>query len=442
MTIKDARRFRKTHSAAAGAVAIALVAAACGNGEEAPSVDEVPSGGPIEITWYGSDARNAAVQDVIDWFSEDNPDIDITSQPTTFDAFWDRISVQAAANNVACVVAMQSRYQARYEVRGNLLALDGLIEDGVIDVSGIPEDILDSQRGADGNLYTIPYGIWFEGATLNVPQMEDHGLTPPDPDAGWDDYVDWAIAAQPEMPEGVYAIADRGDQITQFQAFLIERGENLFGEDEVGFSEESLIEWWELWQRAVEEGAAPSPEVTAEYAGVPQQQGMQAEGRILISSNGDNNISDVQLGLDHNDAGEVSIVRSPTGGEPQVVGANGWAIADNCENVVDSANFIDYFINSTDAAIRLETQTGLPPVTSILEEMTEDPEVSDAIKSRIELYFDLLDDGAVIDNWPDGTSQLVGQIGQSYEEVAFGGTSIEDAAEQFISTANSALSGF
>lgn len=437
----DRNRRTRLPIAVASVGALALLAA-CSGGEDAPFGDDVPSGGPIAITWYGSDARNAAVQEVVDNWSGENPDVEVTTQPTTFDSYWDRVSVQAAADNVACVAAMQSRYQARYEERDNLMPLDGLIEDGTIDVSGIPESVLESNRNDDGNLYVIPYGIWFEGATMNVPLLEEAGLTPPDPDGSWADYVDWAIEAQPSMPEDAWAIADRGDQITQFQAYAMGEGEDLYGDGEVGFSQETLTSWFELWTRAVEEGAAPPPEVNAEYAGVPTTQSLMAEGRLMVSSTGDNNISDIQIALDQSDLGVVSIVRSPTGGVPQVVGANGWAISANCENVADSASFIDYFINTPENALILETQTGLPPVTSVLEGMQENPDVSQAIKDRITLYFDLLDQGATVDIWPDGTQTLVSQIATNYEEVAFGRTSPEDAAASFIEQANAALSGF
>ncbi|TDE89551.1 extracellular solute-binding protein [Occultella glacieicola] len=425
-----------------GTAALALLTACGGDDGDPPSAEDVPSEGPIAITWYGSDARNAAVQQVVDNWSAENPDVQIETQPTTFDSYWDRVSVQAAADNIACVAAMQSRYQARYEDRGNLLALDGLIEDGTIDVSGIPEVVLESQRAADGHIYVIPYGIWFEGATLNVPRLAEFGQTPPDASGSWVDYVDWALGAQPSMPEGTWAIADRGDQITQFQAYALGQGETLFGDGEVGFSEETLTSWFDLWTRAVDGGAAPPPDVNAEYAGVPTTQSLMAVGGVLVSSTGDNNISDVQIALDQNGLGTVSIVASPTDGVPQVVGANGWSISANCTNVAASADFISSFVNTPENATILETQTGLPPVTSVLEGLQEDPEVSQAIKDRIALYFDLLDQGATVDVWPDGAQALVSQIATSYQEVAFGQTSSQSAAADFIAQANAALSGF
>lgn len=443
MTAQTQQRRCQKSFGALTIVGLAL-ATGCSSGEpDAEEVaDDLSNEGTVTISWYGSDARNAAVQEVVDAFGEEYDDVEIETQPTTFDNHWDRVSVQATANDLPCVVAMQSRYQERYEDRGSLISLDDLIETGMIDVSGIPEDLLESQRSEDGNIYTIPYGIWFEGVTLNAPGIESHGATVPDELGTWDEYVDWASGAQDSMPEDAFAISDRGDQITQFQAFAISRGEDLFDGESVGFSEETLVEWFEMWADAAEEGLAPPPELLSEYSGVPESEGLMAEGRIMVSSTGDNNISDTQIGLEFNDAGDVSIYPSPTGDNPQVVGSNSWGISENCTNERDSASFIDYFINSTEGAYTLEAQTGLPVVTSILDEMIDDPEIDELIRQRMELYSEVAEEGALIDVWPDGTQQLVDQLGDSYQEVAFGQTSPEQAAEDFIAQAESGLSGF
>lgn len=434
-------RRRRRLSVPAAALAIGLVAACSGGTEDAPGGDELPAEGPLTMAWYGSDARNAAVQEVVDVFGEENPDLAIETQPTTFDGHWDRLSVQASANNLPCVPAMQSRYQTRYEDRGSLLPLEGLIEDGTIDVSGIPEEVVESNRNADGHIYSIPYGIWYEGAVLNVPALEDAGVEPPDPGLDWAGYVDWGIQAQPSLGDS-YALASQGGSITQFQMWALSKGENLFADAEAGFSKETLVEWYEMWMGAIDDGATPSAELASEYAGVPTNQGMMAVGLTYVSATGDNNASDMQLTLDQNGLGAVSMAGAPTGSQPQVVGANSWAISENCTNVAAAADFIDWFINYSQGAFTLQTQTGLPPVTSVADEMLASDDVADSIKERIELYNEVLADGGSVDIWPDGTQQLVTQFTTRWEEVAFGQSTPDAAADAFISQLETALSGF
>lgn len=439
---RPSRPRRRYAAAPVAALAVGLVVAACGGGEgDAPGGDELSAEGPLTIAWYGSDARNAAVQEVVDIFGGQNPDLVIETQPTTFDGHWDRLSVQASANNLPCVPAMQSRYQTRYEDRGSLMPLEGLIEDGTIDVSGIPEEVVESNRNADGHIYSIPYGIWYEGAVLNLPALESAGVEAPDAGNDWSGYVDWAIAAQPDLGDS-FALASQGGSITQFQMWALSQGEDLFADDAAGFSRETLVAWYELWLGAIESGATPPPEIAAEFAGVPTSESMMAVGLTLVSATGDNNASDMQITLDQNGLGAVSMALAPTGGKPQVVGANSWAISENCTNVAAAAEFINFFINSSEGAFILQTQTGLPPATAVAEEMLASADVADSIKERIALYNEILAAGGYVDIWPDGTQALVGQFTTSWEEVMFGQTAPDAAADAFITQVETALSGF
>lgn len=443
MTISTSPKSRIRVAAVAAALASVGLVAGCAGAPDDVAGDELTDSGPIAITWYGSDARNAAVQSVVDSFASENPDVEIETQPTTFEGYWDRLSIQAAANNIPCVTAMQSRYEARYENLGSLMPLDGLVEDGTIDVSGIPKELLDSQRAADGNLYVIPYGAWYEGVVLNEPAIEEAGLTVPDPEGTWDDYVEWGRSVLGKTGAAQWPMSDRGGEITQFQAYAIGRGEELFEDDgsAVAFSEDTLAAWFELWAGAIEDGVVPPAQSTAEQVGIPSPQTDIANGRVLITSTGDNNISDFQITLDQSGLGAVSIASSPTGGNPQVVGTNGWGISTGCGNAKAAAAFIDYFVNNPDAAFTLQTQTGLPPVSSVLEELTASDETSDIIRQRAALFEELVAAGAVIDVWPDNTQKLVNDFRTAYEEVAFGQRAAGDVAADFIAQANTALAG-
>ncbi|GAB3742901.1 ABC transporter substrate-binding protein [Microlunatus parietis] len=440
--MSDHDRIRRRPGLRHGIAVLTLFALAACSAPSEPGADgaELSADGPLTITWYGSDARNKSVQEVVDAFGEQQPGTEITTQPTAFDTYWDRLSVQAASDNLPCVVAMQSRYEAKFEDRGSLLALDTLVENGTIDVSGIDPKLLDSQRAADGKLYAIPYGIWFEGAVLNETAIADAGSQPPNDQGTWTDYVAWAKELQPKLPEGTYAIADRGGQITQFQAFAIGKGQNLFGEKEVGFTPDTLREWFTLWTEASAAGVAPPARVTAEENGVPGNANLLAKGKLVVSSTGDNNVSDSQAGL--GDKGKLILAPSPTGGKPQVVGTNSWSISANCTNVKQSVAFIDYFIKSEEGAMTLKAQTGLPPVTSVRNAQAASPEVDQAIKDRIALYEEVSKAGALVDVWPDATQQLVTQFTQTYEKVSFGQLTIDQGVEEFIAQANTALSGF
>lgn len=403
---------------------------------------ELSERGPLAITWYGSDARNAAMMTVIDGFAAEHPDVEIQTQPTAWDTYWDRLSVQSAGESLPCVPTMQSRYEAKFEDLNALRPLDDLVESGAIDVSGIDPAILDSQRAADGKLYVIPFGIWYEASVYNQTAIEAVPAELPADDWSWDDYLEWAYTVQPDLAPGVWAIVDRGGQLTQFQTYLQGMGQELWGDGEVGFDAETLHDWFTMWDQAREDGVVSPAQLTAENEGAPPSQQLLATGQALVSSAGDNNVSVTQGVLDTLGAGTLDVAPTPTGGEPQGVGTNGWAISATCTNVTQAAAFISYFVNSEEGAIALAGQAGLPTVGSLLDDLSASPEVSEPVKARIDLYRQIADLGATVDVWPDGSQSLVNLFISTYEGISFGQSTIDEGVETFIGQANAALAGF
>jgi len=439
------RRRRRTATVTATVAAIcSLVVGGCTSaGPTANSGStSLSNSGPLAITWYGSDARNKVVADAIGQFTTKSPGVTVQQQPTAFAQYWDRLSVMAAAKSLPCVPTMQTRYEAKYEAKGSLLPLDSLVTNGTINTSGISSTALASQHAADGKLYAIPYGFWFEGAVYNSTKLTALGVELPQTNWTWDKYVTWAHTVQPKLSSGVYALGDRGNQITQFQAFAQANGEDLFAKDKVGFSAKTLTDWFTLWNNAMKDGVVPPANLTAQDYTAPTSANLMAKGLVLVSSTGDNNVADSQVPLSAINGGTLEMVGSPTGGKPQVVGSNSWAIASNCTNVKDAAEFINYFVNTPAVSTTLQAQTGLPVDTSVQDAQLNDASVAPAIKARITLFQNLMKSGARVDVWPDKTQLLVTQFQSTYEQVSFGKTSISAAVASFMSQANTALAGF
>ena len=175
---------------------------------------------------------------------------------------------------------------------------------------------------------------------------------------------------------------------------------------------------------------------------MPTAQTLMAQGRVLVSSTGDNNISDFQLALDQNGLGTVSIAPSPTGGDPQVVGTNGWSISANCTNQQQAAAFIDYFINSSEGAATLQGQTGLrrwrrsstsrrPAGMSRTRSSPGSRSIASCSTAA-----------RASTSGPTARGEFVTQFRTAYEEVAFGRGDPQQVAADFIAQANTALSGF
>ncbi|WP_160299968.1 extracellular solute-binding protein [Devosia geojensis] len=397
----------------------------------APAASAQEVSGEISFAWWGAEARNRAILEVVAAFEEAHPGVKVLPQPTEFARHWDRVTVQAAAGQVPCIPMMQTRYQVRYENLGALLPLDDLIAEGKIDVSTIPEELIEGHRNADGNLYTLPIGLWFETYQYNWTRLEPTGVGEPQNDWTYEDYIEWARQARTELDEGVYPLSQLGTSITQFQMYAQARGEDLFDGVEPGFSEETLADWFRLWATASEERLAPDMAMSAEEPTATPQTYM-AQGITLSRTGGDVTASELQAVLNELDGSVVHQAKSPNGNNPLVSGSHTLAISTNCANVDAAAAFIDFWLNDEPAAVRLQSQVGLVPSASLLEAQAADPNSPPTLVDRIEMYTDFADTyGVRIDVWPDNTQHLVNEFRDIYQQVGFGQSSPEDAASQF-----------
>jgi multiple sugar transport system substrate-binding protein len=397
----------------------------------APAANAAQVSGEISFAWWGAEARNRAILEVVAAFEQANPDVKVLPQPTEFARHWDRVTVQAAAGQVPCIPMMQTRYQVRYENLGALLPLDDLIAEGKIDVSTIPEELIEGHRNADGNLYTLPIGLWFETYQYNWTRLEPTGVGEPQNDWTYEDYIEWARQARTELDDGTYPLSQLGTSITQFQMYAQARGEDLFDGAEPGFSEETLADWFRLWQTTIEEGLAPDMAMSAEEPTATPQSYM-AQGVTLSRTGGDVTASELQAVLTQLDGSVVHQAKSPNGANPLVSGSHTLAISANCANVEAAAAFIDFWLNDEPAAVRLQSQVGLVPSVSLLEAQAADSNSPPTLVDRIEMYQDFADAyGVRIDVWPDDTQHLVNEFRDIYQQVGFGQSSPEDAASQF-----------
>src|SRR5690606_29000915 len=131
------------------------------------------------------------------------------------------------------------------------------------DVSGIPEPVLNASRGADGNLYMIPSGVFYFSLLYNKQMAEAAaaaGVPPLEAPYTWTEFADYLRAVKPHLPEGAVATHNMGREQDSFVTWVQSHGEELFNGSEVAFSRDVAIAWFEYWETLRKEGLTESPE--------------------------------------------------------------------------------------------------------------------------------------------------------------------------------------
>ncbi|WP_019178889.1 extracellular solute-binding protein [Microbacterium yannicii] len=432
--------------ASIGAVAAvaALALTACGGGAESPTADtgelgEV--GGEIQYAWWGGPARNDKTQAVIDLYEEATPGATVKGTTSEFAAYFENASVQAAGGSLPCVPQMQNRLMADYADRGALLPLDDLVEDGTIDVSNIPESVLDSARAADGNLYMIPYGAAFGSLLVNVTDVEELGLPLPPEGYDWEWLDEWLSDITEKT--GTPATGIVGNQQDVLEAWLRSHGADFYEDGAVGFTEDDVAEFWDYAAGLQERGVSISAERASETTGLPLEQNDFSQGKQATVFWPANGLGTAQATIDQAAPGhELQAFPLPSGsaGNGSAFWLSGLAISAKCDNVATAADFIDFFVNDPDAALVYASDNGANTQTENLKALMDDSATSEAKKSELALYETLADAGVAPTVYGKGYATLFQQaVTRYYQQVSFGELTVEEAAKQFTAEAEGAI---
>ncbi|MEU3309388.1 ABC transporter substrate-binding protein [Nocardiopsis sp. NPDC006832] len=415
-------------AAATGALVLAL-ASCSGSGDSGDVVE-------LRFSWWGSDERHANLQEVIEVFEADNPDVRISPDYTDWDAYWDRLATGVAANDAPDVIMQDESYLSEYAERGamaDLSTLEGL------DLSGL--DPLVAQSGVvDGAVYAAPTGVNASAMLADPEAFAEAGVEMPDDTTWtWDDYVEISIeisAATDGEIVGTQGLTNEN----AFHIFVRQHGENLFDEDgEVAFSEQTLRAWYELTDRLLEGGGQPDASQSVEIAAGGPDQSVLATNTGATAHFWSN-----QLGAIVQASGrDIELLRFPGETENERTGtyfkpAMYYAVSAGTDHPQESARFVDFLLNSDAAGEIVLADLGLPANTEVREHIMSD--LPEAETRGADFLADIEDE--VVDGNPPppvGSGEIVDINRRAYQEFSFGNLTASEAAEQFVSELRSAV---
>ncbi|MHA7283169.1 ABC transporter substrate-binding protein [Arthrobacter sp. TMS2-4] len=450
MTIQSSVKRRwPRRTVAAGALGVLLTVSACGGGT---SVGEGPGGevqdgqgevtGSARLAWWGAGQRNEVTNAVADNFEEANEGVTIEREFADFGAYFQRLNVQGSSGNLPCLTQMQGRQLNDYTSRDLFLPLDPMIESGAIDVSDIPEEVLDTGRGEDGNLYMVPYGAAYDALVVNETLVEQAGSEMLPEGYTWDQLVDWATEMQPNLPDGVSALSLSGGRPNFLISYMAANGETLFEDGQLGFSEESLVEYWTMWEEMRKAGVTATPAQMSEQPEQPEQSYVSRGVTVADTAPG-NSLITSQATLDGIGNGqELTSLPLPSGdaGPGNVLFTSGFAIPVNCDNIPTAAAFIDFWANDDESASIFASSNGAVTNSGHLDTQLQNPELPELRKHDLELYQQIAASEPPTVVYPPGYQATFEEsFTRAYERVSFGEVSIEQAVSDFFTEVNAGL---
>lgn len=399
--------------------------------------------GEIRFSWWGGQLRNQKTDDILKLFEEEHPGVSVVRENSDWTPFWEKLNIQVAGKNQPCTIQMQTRWLATYAKPDLLRPLDDLVDAGKLDVTGIPEPVLNSSRGTDGNLYMIPSGVFYFAMMVNEQlaqkAQEEGGVEPLKAPYSWTDFADYLQKVQPYLPEGTVATRNMSNLQDSFVVWVQSHGEKLFDGSKVTFSKDVATQWFEYWNKLRAEGVTETGEAMMAEAGAMTEESSFANGHEMIGIAPPNQLGSIQKIIDTVSPGATAdIMLYPTGDDGTTgmdLGANGIAIGANCpeEKLPIAEAWINFFTQDPRAAQIYQSDNGVVAIDKLAEAQANNPDTQPTQVRMIQIYREVAPEAKPV-FWPAGGYQaLTDTLGRAAEAVAFDQATPEQGAEQLIS---------
>lgn len=353
-------------------------------------------------------------------------------EPAEWGSYWDRLATQTAANDSPDVINMDGKYLSEYAGRGALAELDGL--DG-LDVSGLGSGDLDAGK-VDGKLYAVSTGQNAFVLLANPKLFADAGVKLPDDSTWtWDEYADLAgrIGAK-----GDVVGTSGGGSYADLTIFLRQRGEDLYSADGVGYTDDSLAAWFQLYLDLQRSKATLNAQRSVEEASGSYEEQAFPTNKAAMTWSWTNQLANARTATGND---KFTMLRPPS--QDGKAAGNGlfgkasmyWSISARSKQISRAATLVDFLINDQAAAQIQLVNRGVPTDAKMLAAMKSKltPTDIDVVDFLSEITPEL---GAAPAVQPVGASDAQAEITRFLTEVRFERLTPAEAATQTTASLN------
>ncbi|MFD5319229.1 ABC transporter substrate-binding protein [Streptomyces sp. NPDC127098] len=419
--------------AACAAVTAGLVLAGCGLGADPVHHPELSDGDvTISMNWWGADARIQQTIQAIELFEEEYPNIDVEPVYSDWSGYWERLATSTAAGDMPDVSQFDALYLASYAERGALLDLASV--DNILDPSALPPEILDSGR-VGGTLYAVPTGATTNGILINTTLFERYGVDLPDTDTWtWDDFQRAAVEVTRASGGEAHGLTPFGAGSFDLNVWARQHGDQLFdAEGDLALDPDVLAGFWQRELDLIDSEASPSVAQLSENVGVPLDQGDLVTGQTAMGFIPAGQFVAYQSAAPDFDYDLANWPTDPdtADGFQYLKPAMYWSAASTTEHPAEAALLIDFLANDTRVAELFGLDRGEPgnPAFREVVEPTLDAAGRESLAFSEAMAQEVGETPPII---PNGASDIDALLNRYNQQVLFGESSPEEAAESFL----------
>lgn len=410
-------RIARSHAGAVLAGAVVLTLAACGSGSTGGSGatggstersdDTTPSGQPVTLRWAMSADSQAEVDvwnHLAAMVTEEYPEIEVTFESTPYREYYNKLTAQAASNDLACIAGLQA--QRVSDVGSLFVDLTPYFEDTGFDIGDYSDSIVEGLT-SEGAQLAVPYDFGPFVVYVNKDLFAAAGLEQPAPSWTFEEFIaaaealtggdtyGWAVNGSPDAWLG-WALSVGGEYMADGEPTLTNPGVVD------GFSREvSLV---------TEYGVAQAPDASGQAGGASD---LWRNGRAAMYIDGPWQLINARTTVDF----EVGLTTLPSvdGSSVTTMSGTGFGVTASCENPDEAWKAISVIIGAEAQQYIADTGRGFPAYTAAQQSWYDTAGV-DGAREAIETALETVDPYPTPAGWQQVSALLV-----QYSTEAFSG---------------------
>ena len=391
----------------------------------------------LRMAWWGSQDRHDKTVQAIELYEKDHPDINIEYEYYSFDDYFTKLKTLVASDQVWDVFQLGGNFP---EYMDKIHFMNEYVDSGIIDTSDISDAYLKTTQDTEGNLIGLSLGVNAYGIAYDPDMFEEAGVELPTENWTWDDYYEAATKIHEEL--GIFGCSSftSSEFIAGCSTYIGQYGDvgeyNFFNIDltGMGFDDpQMLTPYFEMRANMIKEGSYPDSGAAAEITNIENDFLVTGEAAMTwVAVNQFPTIYDV-CQADGRTLALAPLPRITSDGPAGVVTQSSQmlCVSEDSEYKEDAAEFINWFVNSTECNDILQGERGIPVPDAVREKLSSNATEGQQIMYD---YMDLVGTFEVPEEInvlsPAGQDQVVDNYRNYIDQVVFGEITAEEAADK------------
>jgi multiple sugar transport system substrate-binding protein len=341
-------------------VPLALAGCATSTGSTGTPAPQVPpmETGPVELSifWWGAEARAKLTHDVLALYTRKHANVTFKETWQANAGYIDKLNSNLAANSAPDIFQLDDNMLGGVAARGQTLDLGNYLLAGRVRTEKLPGSLVDYGK-VDGKQAALPLAENTPGLVYNKTLVQKYNVEEPQIGWTWEKLISWATEFSAKTKYSVYGTMDPSADYKALWVWLRQQGKDFYSGTRLGFTQEDLTKWFDLWKGARDAKAAPPADIihAANTGDVTKQ--LVVTGKAATSFMWSNQMPELAK-TTKDTLGVVSYPGDPKGQWARAaLYFAGYVNTKYPGTVVDVMNF---FINDPDAGKILGTERGLP----------------------------------------------------------------------------------